>query len=236
VCVALLGVVGIIIGDAVVTTLNFTTTNSARAVAHSQTREILEPTVRLLRAAKPLGHCLEDGSGTYSTPLTGCTGTAGKHVEETGAPLASATASQVCFYSFGSPTVAADTDVLRPPDEICLGADPASGSMTAATYPHGASATYTTCAPASCFATSASVARLYGTLANPGSVFSYFDATGAPIAAPVTGAALANVAIVKAVITLTFPTYGQGTNSYSVSYLAALEGNRFEREQSWQGA
>ncbi|HVT78408.1 MAG TPA: hypothetical protein VHD87_15330 [Acidimicrobiales bacterium] len=208
-----------------------------RMVAQTRARDVLDPVIRRLKAAEPLGHCREDGPSTYTTPPDQCIQKLNKHVEQLGAAVISATASSLCFYAQADQRSTASA-LLTAPDQICVQASTAAPYAVSVTYwkaTSTAASSYTTCAPASvgsgCWSSPSKV-RYFGQVSNS-SIFTYYDNGNNVLAAPVSAANLPNIALVDVNLSvITGRLNGSGNVDVGLHYLAALRGVRYRTEQS----
>lgn len=208
-----------------------------RMVAQTKARDVLDPVIRRLKAAEPLGHCREDGPSTFTTPPDQCTQRLNKHVEQLGAAVISADASSLCFYAQADQR-GVSAALLSAPDQICVQAATSTPYKVSVSYwkaTSTAASSYTTCAPsgvgAGCWASTPTV-RYFGDVSTS-SIFTYYDSSNTVLSSPVSAANLANIALVDVNLSVvTGKLTGTGTLDVGVHYLAALRGIRYRTEQT----
>lgn len=239
VVMALSAAFGIVIVQAVDTVSRATIATTSRSDAQQEARTNLDAVARYLKAARPLGKCLDPG--VVASPLSLCS-----IVGEEDFVVAEASSTRLVFYAYVNEegSVATPEDrALRFPDKVVVDVSPETrvvGGESFVEYvlsvqvfaPHSG-LEYTDRRAGGNWQAAPVFTRRIGTLpAGQLALLEYFDEDGNPL--PLTSGALdaesrKRVALIEFSPTFTHRAY-RGTDTFSYDLFVALPSNLYSRE------
>lgn len=219
------------------------TQDNAGFVAETGAMKNLSVALDNLSNGAQLGACVSPAAGT---PLGQCT-----HVSSTGPVIEAAGPSGFCFYAYMQTSAG-----LTPPSLECVVAYPNSTAtgqnIYSITYAPATGATYTSCAPSSCFGTDAPApgalpqtapnatdcsaqcnAKLVGATSTTSGPFTFYSQTGAVnVANTPSATVLASIQSVTVTAPVQHGTFGH-KRQYTYTSSGAVSGNAYAEEESW---